>query len=93
MPSSTRWRKFTRFSPACFYINRAAIVQSTGKHHVDKNRTEGAKKEIKGGTKEVIGKVTGNKSKEVAGKVEKNVGKVQRNVGEASDEAKKGSKR
>ena len=55
---------------------------------MDKNRTEGLKKEIKGGTKEVVGKVTGNKSKEIAGNVEKNVGKAQNAIGKAADKAR-----
>ena len=55
---------------------------------MDKNRTDGAKREIKGTLKEVAGKVTGNTSKEIAGKVEKNIGKTQRKIGEAADEVR-----
>ncbi len=53
---------------------------------MDKNRTEGAKKQIKGTAKEIAGKLTGNEAKEVAGKLEKTEGKIQRKVGEAADE-------
>jgi uncharacterized protein YjbJ (UPF0337 family) len=53
---------------------------------MDKNRTAGAKHEIKGALKELAGKVTGNESKELAGKAERKLGKVQRKAGEASDE-------
>ena len=55
---------------------------------MDKNRTVGAKREIKGTAKEVAGKLTGNTAKEVAGKTEKNLGKMQRKVGEAADEVR-----
>jgi uncharacterized protein YjbJ (UPF0337 family) len=53
---------------------------------MDKNRTEGAKHQVKGSVKEAAGKLTDNESKELHGKIEKNAGKVQRNVGEAADE-------
>ena len=52
---------------------------------MDKNRTQGAKREFKGTVKEVTGKVTGNKDKEVAGNIEKNTGKMQKKIGEAAD--------
>jgi uncharacterized protein YjbJ (UPF0337 family) len=60
--------------------------------HVDKNRTEGTKHEIKGAVKEGIGKVTGNKTKQAAGNVEKNAGKVQKEVGKAADQARDSAK-
>src|SRR6185437_10152051 len=53
---------------------------------MDKNRTEGTKREFKGTVKEVTGKVTGDKSKEVAGNIEKNIGKVQKYVGQTADQ-------
>lgn len=56
---------------------------------MDKNRTEGAKHEIKGSVKELVGKVTGNKVKEAKGNAEKNIGKVQKAAGEAIDKARK----
>jgi uncharacterized protein YjbJ (UPF0337 family) len=58
------------------------------KHVMDKNRTEGAKHEIKGSVKEVVG-VTGNKVKEAKGNAEKNIGKVQKAAGESIDKARK----
>ena len=61
--------------------------------HVDKNRTEGTKHEIKGAVKEGIGKVTGNKTKEAAGNIEKNAGKVQKEVGKAADAQRDAHKR
>jgi uncharacterized protein YjbJ (UPF0337 family) len=63
------------------------------RRHVDKNRTEGTKHEIKGAVKEAAGKVTGNKSKEVAGNMEKNAGKVQKEVGKAADDARKSNRK
>ena len=56
---------------------------------MDKNRIDGAGKEIKGATKEALGKVTGNTGKQVEGAAEKNLGKAQRKVGEAADDMRK----
>ena len=55
---------------------------------MDKNRTAGAKREMKGAVKEFFGKITGNESKELAGSVERKLGKVQKAAGEASDEVR-----
>jgi len=52
---------------------------------MDKNRTEGAKNQVK----EVVGKVTGDKTKEVEGKIQKGVGEVQSDVGKARDDARR----
>lgn len=52
---------------------------------MDKNRSEGAKHQIKGAIKEGIGKVTGNVGKQFAGNLEKNAGKVQNAVGKTAD--------
>ena len=60
---------------------------------MDKDRVEGAAKEVKGSVKEGWGKVTGDKSTEVEGKVEKNVGKAQGEVGKAKDEVRDAVKR
>jgi len=60
---------------------------------MDKNRTEGAKHQVKGSVKEAAGKLTDNESKELHGKIEKNAGKVQRNVGEAADEIRDARRR
>lgn len=61
--------------------------------HMDKNRTSGAKHEVKGALKELAGKVTGNESKELAGNVENKLGKVQRKAGEAADEIRDAGKK
>lgn len=55
---------------------------------MDKNRTEGAKHEIKGAMKEGMGKATNDRSHQVEGNLEKNAGKVQREVGKASDDVR-----
>ncbi|MBV6846230.1 CsbD family protein [Xanthomonas campestris pv. paulliniae] len=55
---------------------------------MDKNRIEGAAKQVKGSVKEAIGRVTGDKSTELEGAAEKNVGKVQRKAGEVADDVR-----
>ena len=55
---------------------------------MDKNRIDGAAKEIKGSVKEAVSKLTGDKTGQVAGAAEKAVGKVQRKTGEALDKAR-----
>lgn len=55
---------------------------------MDKNRTEGTKREISGAVKEGVGKATGDRSKELEGNIQKNTGKVQREVGKAADEVR-----
>jgi uncharacterized protein YjbJ (UPF0337 family) len=52
---------------------------------MDKNRVEGAAKQVTGSVKETFGKVTGNKTTEAEGAAEKMVGKVQSKVGQAAD--------
>ncbi|MBB6244466.1 uncharacterized protein YjbJ (UPF0337 family) [Rhodanobacter sp. MP1X3] len=85
--------KFTSARLARPYNIPAAKVRHYSGPTMDKNRTEGAKHEVKGAIKEGIGKVTGNKSKEVAGNAEKNAGKVQHAVGKAADKAREDAKR
>ncbi len=58
---------------------------ATGDTPVDKNRIEGATKQVKGSVKEAIGKLTGDKKTEAEGATEKAVGKAQRKVGEFAD--------
>lgn len=70
---------------------QAAVTQKR-RPCVDKNRTEGMKREIKGTIKEGAGKLTGNKAREVSGNIEKNAGKVQKAVGKAADRARAGAK-
>ncbi len=55
---------------------------------MDKNRIEGAAKELKGTIKEVAGKLTGNDKLEAEGKVDKAAGQVQSTVGKAKDAIK-----
>jgi uncharacterized protein YjbJ (UPF0337 family) len=52
---------------------------------LDKNRKNGAVRQVQGTIKELTGKLTGDKSQELEGKAEKNVGKAQSKVGEATD--------
>ena len=44
---------------------------------MDKDRLQGAGKQVKGTVKQAIGKVTGNRQTEVEGAAEKTAGKVQ----------------
>jgi uncharacterized protein YjbJ (UPF0337 family) len=60
---------------------------------MDKNRIDGAAKEIKGATKEAFGKITGNTGKQIAGATEKTVGKAQRKLGETADHARSADRR
>jgi uncharacterized protein YjbJ (UPF0337 family) len=55
---------------------------------MDKNRIEGAAKQVKGSIKEAIGKVTGDRVTQAEGIAEKTAGKVQENVGKAADTVK-----
>ncbi len=55
---------------------------------MDKDRIDGAAKQVKGSIKEAAGKVTGNAKTEIEGKAEKAAGKVQGAVGHAKDEAR-----
>lgn len=59
---------------------------------MDKNRTEGTKREFSGAVKEGVGKATGDRSKELEGNVEKNTGKAQREVGKAADEVRESTR-
>jgi CsbD-like. len=55
---------------------------------MDKNRIEGAAKQVKGSIKEAIGKVTGDRATQAEGIAEKTAGKVQADVGKAADTVK-----
>jgi len=55
---------------------------------MDKNRIEGAAKELKGTIKEAAGKLTGNRKLEAEGKVDKAAGEVQSTVGKGKDAVK-----
>lgn len=52
---------------------------------MDKDRIQGAGKQVKGAVKQAIGKVTGNKQTEVEGVAEKTAGKIQGEIGKAKD--------
>jgi uncharacterized protein YjbJ (UPF0337 family) len=55
---------------------------------MNKDRMDGAGKEVKGTFKEAAGKVTGNHETQAEGKAEKIVGKVQNHIGKAEDAVK-----
>ena len=52
---------------------------------MDKDRIEGAGKQVKGAIKDAAGKVTGDRKLQAEGKADKMVGKVQNEVGKAKD--------
>jgi len=52
---------------------------------MDKNRVEGAARQVTGSVKEAVGKITGNKTTQAKGAAEKFAGKVQSKVGQATD--------
>ncbi|MET0171320.1 MAG: CsbD family protein [Agrobacterium vaccinii] len=52
---------------------------------MDKNRIEGAAKELKGTIKEAAGKLTGNDKLEAEGKADKVAGNAQSAVGKGKD--------
>jgi uncharacterized protein YjbJ (UPF0337 family) len=81
-PSQRTGRRRVDWSDA----ERASAL--SGEPIVDKNRTDGAAKEITGAAKEVLGKVTGNIGKQAEGVAEKTLGKAQRKIGEAADHAR-----
>jgi uncharacterized protein YjbJ (UPF0337 family) len=55
---------------------------------MDKDRIDGAAKQVKGSIKEAVGKVTGDSKTQAEGVAEKAAGKVQSNVGGAKDAAR-----
>ena len=55
---------------------------------MNKDRIDGAGKEVKGAIKEAAGKVTGNRETQAEGKAEKIVGKVLNHIGKAEDAVK-----
>lgn len=52
---------------------------------MDKDRIEGAGKQVKGAIKDAAGKVTGDRKLQAEGKADKLVGKVQNEVGKTKD--------
>ncbi len=55
---------------------------------MDKDRIEGAAKQVKGTIKEAVGKVTGDTKTEAEGKADKAAGEIQNAVGGAKDAAR-----
>ena len=55
---------------------------------MDKDRIEGAAKQVKGSIKEAVGHVTGDTKTEAEGKADKAEGKVQNTVGGVKDKAR-----
>jgi uncharacterized protein YjbJ (UPF0337 family) len=55
---------------------------------MDKDRVEGAAKNIKGKVKEKVGQVTGDTKTEAEGKFDKSEGKAQNTVGGMKDKAR-----
>jgi uncharacterized protein YjbJ (UPF0337 family) len=55
---------------------------------MDKDRVEGAAKQVKGNIKEGVGKLTGDAKTEAEGKADKAEGKVQNTVGGIKDKAR-----
>jgi uncharacterized protein YjbJ (UPF0337 family) len=55
---------------------------------MDKDRIDGALKQVKGSIKQAVGHVTGDTKTEAEGKTDKLVGKVQNTVGGARDAAR-----
>jgi uncharacterized protein YjbJ (UPF0337 family) len=60
---------------------------------MNKDRIQGADREIKGAIKEAAGKVTGNTETQAEGNAERIVGKVQNHIGKAEDSVKAELKR
>lgn len=55
---------------------------------MDKDRVEGAAKQVKGSVKEAIGKVTGDAKTQTEGAADKAAGKTQSSVGRVKDSAR-----
>lgn len=55
---------------------------------MDKDRIDGAGKQVKGAVKDAAGKITGDVGLQVEGKAEQAAGKVQGEIGKAKDRAR-----
>jgi uncharacterized protein YjbJ (UPF0337 family) len=55
---------------------------------MDKDRIDGAARQVKGSIKEAVGKVTGDSKTQAEGIAEKAAGKLQNSVGGAKDAAR-----
>ena len=60
---------------------------------LDKDRIEGAGKQVKGAVKDAAGKLVGDRKLQAEGKADKAVGKVQSEVGKAKDAVRNAVKR
>jgi len=67
------------------YVQQVDSASSLKEDVMDKNRVEGAAKQVTGSVKEAVGKITGNKRTQAEGAAEKFAGKVQSKVGQAAD--------
>ena len=56
---------------------------------MDKDRIEGAGKQVKGAVKDATGKMTGDVKLQAEGKLDKAAGQVQSAVGKVKDDARK----
>ncbi len=59
---------------------------------MDKDRIDGAGKQVKGAIKDATGKVIGDHEMQAEGKADKVVGKVQSEVGKAKDDIRHAAK-
>ena len=60
---------------------------------MDKDRIDGAGKQVKGAVKDAAGKLTGDVRLQAEGKAEKATGQVQSAVGKAKDDIRKDARR
>ncbi len=60
---------------------------------MDKDRIDGAGKQVKGAVKDATGKITGDVGLQAEGKIEKATGQVQSAVGKAKDDVRKDARR
>ncbi len=60
---------------------------------MDKDRIEGAGKQVKGAIKDAAGKLSGDHQLQAEGKADKAVGKVQTEVGKAKDAVRDAARR
>jgi uncharacterized protein YjbJ (UPF0337 family) len=74
-----------RFDPRSEIQRSAAHLQELT---MDKDRIDGAARQVKGSIKEAVGKVTGDSKTEAEGVAEKAAGKLQNSVGGAKDAAR-----
>jgi uncharacterized protein YjbJ (UPF0337 family) len=60
---------------------------------MDKDRYEGAGRQVKGAVKDAAGKVTGDKKLQAEGKIDKATGKAQSELGKAKDAVRDATRR